>query len=259
MKWSLVTGNDFGRSIKWAKNWVNPMNEHIKKYNSMTKIVCVSDTHGYLPQTLPHGDILIHAGDWTHDAGKAAVVDFLDWFQSQPHAIKIFIAGNHDLITERAPSVFRDLYKAHAPDCIYLEDSSTNACGLTFWGSPVSPRFFNWAWNRDRGEEIRKHWDLIPANVDVLVTHGPPFGLCDLSNNWNPATGKKFDDHLGCKDLYEAVLKTKPMLHVFGHIHGSGGKQDKIIHDDGNKTLFVNAGLMDESYIPNHKPVEVYL
>lgn len=223
----------------------------------MTKLVCISDTHGCLPGNLPDGDILIHAGDWCAHSTFDEVREFLMWFERQPHKHRVFIAGNHDRITESHSMAFRGLREKYAPTCHYLQDSEVNCDGLTIWGSPVSPRFYNWAWNRDRGEDIRRHWDLIPTHIDVLITHGPPFGFLDLSNNWNEATGKKFDDHLGCRDLLDAMYRVKPLVHIFGHIHGSGGKQVEYIHDCGHRTRLVNASLMDEAYIPNHKPVVV--
>jgi Icc-related predicted phosphoesterase len=81
----------------------------------------------------------------------------------------------------------------------------------------------------------------------------------DLSNNRDHATGKKFTDHLGCLDLKEAVFVTKPLLHVFGHIHGSGGQQVNHIHADGEKTVLVNASIMDEAYQPIHKTITIEL
>tara|TARA_Y100000296_G_C5174834_1_gene259491 strand:- start:2061 stop:2591 length:531 start_codon:yes stop_codon:yes gene_type:complete len=57
----------------------------------------------------------------------------------------------------------------------YLNDSSITIDGIKFWGSPIQPWFHDWAFNRKRGNEIRKHWELIPTNTDVLLTHGPPF------------------------------------------------------------------------------------
>lgn len=44
--------------------------------------------------------------------------------------------------------------------------------GLKIWGSPIQHEFFNWAFNRKRGKEIKKHWDLIPSDTNILITHG---------------------------------------------------------------------------------------
>ena len=55
--------------------------------------------------------------------------------------------------------------------------------GIKIWGSPITPYFYGWAYNRNRGEEIKKHWDLIPDDIDILVTHGPAFGIMDKAGN----------------------------------------------------------------------------
>ncbi|CAD7956293.1 unnamed protein product [Amoebophrya sp. A120] len=70
------------------------------------RIVCVSDTHGRtakMPGTplLPEGDLLIHAGDISNKGKREEVFEFLDWFRSQPHRHKVWIAGNHDLTLDR--------------------------------------------------------------------------------------------------------------------------------------------------------------
>lgn len=225
----------------------------------MTKIICISDTHGYHSHCkVPAGDILIHAGDCTDDIGMAALREFLIWFEQQPCPEKILIAGNHDGAFEKWPDLARQMVKEYAPSVHYLQDSEVNIGGLTIWGSPYTPTFFDWYFMRDRGEKIRHHWDLIPDNVDVLVTHGPPFSQLDLSNHWNESTGRKWEDHLGCRDLWDAVQRVKPQLHVFGHIHGSGGRRT-YTHDDGWRTEMVNASQVDEAYIPNRKPIVVEL
>ena len=98
------------------------------------KIVFISDTHlkhGYLK--VPAGDLLIHAGDFSARGRVNEVATFLDWFSSQPHRHKVFIAGNHDFLAEEQPGLFRGMI----PDnLIYLEDSGTTINGLRIWGQP---------------------------------------------------------------------------------------------------------------------------
>ena len=50
--------------------------------------------------------------------------------------------------------------------------------------------------------KIRKHWDLIPDDTDVLITHEPPFGTLDKTH----ILGK----HMGCQYLLGALLRIKP-------------------------------------------------
>jgi len=226
----------------------------------MTKICCISDTHGF-HRGIPHiedCDILIHAGDWASGGTHVnELMAFLNWFNAQPATHKVLIAGNHDWIFEREPSVCRTVLSGY-PSVTYLEDSGCEIMGLKFWGSPWSKRFMNWAFNADPGEEILKHWNLIPNDTDVLVTHGPPFGYLDKSNNWNVSTGKKFDDCLGDRDLRDALYRVMPELHVFGHIHGSGGT-DTYWSDCGHKTTLVNASMVDEGYQTTRKPIYLEL
>jgi hypothetical protein len=96
---------------------------------------------------------------------------------------------------------------------IYLQDSEAVVEGVRFWGSPWQPEFHGWAFNLPRGEALAQKWALIPTGIDVLATHGPPYGIGD----W---TG---DSHQGCKELLAAVRRVRPLLHVFGHIHQDGG------------------------------------
>ncbi|MCK4490026.1 MAG: hypothetical protein KAU23_07180 [Anaerolineales bacterium] len=49
--------------------------------------------------------------------------------------------------------------------------------GTKFYGSPWQPWFYDWAFNLQRGPEIRSKWELIPEGIDILITHGPPYGI----------------------------------------------------------------------------------
>jgi Icc-related predicted phosphoesterase len=80
---------------------------------------------------------------------------------------------------------------------------------------------------------------MIPADTDVLITHGPPYGFLDSILN---------EQHAGCQDLLRKVLTLQPRVHVFGHIHESYG----MITRSG--TRFVNASLVNERYELMNKP-----
>jgi Icc-related predicted phosphoesterase len=212
----------------------------------MTRIVAISDTHGkHLGLQVPDGDVLIHCGDFCNHGTYKDAVKFIGWFQTIPHKHKIFIAGNHDLVFEQGS--YNDITTLTevmlSANTHYLNDSGVNLHGINFWGSPVQPRFFNWAFNRDRGPDIKKHWDKIPSNTDVLITHGPPYGILDEAPR---VTGF---DHVGCKDLLQSTLDIAPKLHLFGHIHFSGGKSFIA-----PKTTYINASLADENYAITQKP-----
>jgi Icc-related predicted phosphoesterase len=207
----------------------------------------ISDTHGsHYGVKVPEGDVLIHCGDVCSHGSMVDTLDFLRWFNTHPHPHKIFVAGNHDIIFEKDPGLIQTLLKQF-PDIHYLEDSGVTIDGLKFWGSPYTPRFFNWSFNADRGEDIKRHWDMIPEGTDVLITHGPPYNICDEA----PRVGMaRATEHVGCKDLLDATLRVAPKLHAFGHIHYSGGKSYI-----GPKTTFANVSLLNEGYVIEYPPM----
>jgi Icc-related predicted phosphoesterase len=192
-----------------------------------TRLVLLADSHGYhAGLSVPEGDILVHAGDLTGRGRLHELEDTNRWLLSLPHPFKIAIAGNHDFCFEEEPEAARRVLTA----AIYLQDEAVEVGGIRFWGSPWQPWFYDWAFNLKRGPALAHKWALIPDQVDVLVTHGPPAGILD----------KTFDGReVGCEDLLRRVEQVKPKLHVFGHIHEGRG----ALWRDG--TLFVNASVSE--------------
>jgi Icc-related predicted phosphoesterase len=206
------------------------------------RIVCISDTHGlHRRLSIPDGDILIHAGDFmVHGRSISEVDDFNEWLGELPHKHRIVIAGNHDLLFESRPAEAR----THLTNAIYLESSGTKVEGIRFWGCPVTPVLSQMAFAVERGAASRKYWDQIPAGTDVLVTHGPPFGTLDKDDIGGP--------HMGCQELTRAIIRIKPRLHVFGHVHGSYGREP-----GPNGTAMVNCALLNGTTL--NQPVAVEL
>ena len=202
------------------------------------KIVCIADTHNQLSKVdVPDGDVLIIAGDVT---GRGSVYETFLFYEDViklPHEHKILVAGNHDwLFTERD----NQYVKAIKNSLIYLEDSGCTIEGIKFWGSPWQPEFCNWAFNLPRGEALKAKWDLIPEDTDVLITHGPPFGILDKTNR---------EENVGCEELRKRVDAISPKFHVFGHIHNAYGTLGV------GKTIFINASICTESYEPINLPI----
>jgi predicted phosphodiesterase len=157
------------------------------------RIVCLSDTHDMHSQIeVPDGDLLLHAGDATMRGTLEQIEAFDWWLAARPHRHKVVIAGNHDWGFQRTPAKARSLIR-HAR---YLEDDEVTIGGLRIWGSPWQPWFHDWAFNLQRGTEIAAKWALIPDGIDVLITHGPPFGILDRTDN---------HEDVGCVDLLAAA------------------------------------------------------
>ena len=189
------------------------------------RIVCISDTHGRHDRlTLPPGDLLIHAGDFTRHGKLEEVDPFNDWLGRTSHLYrhKVVIAGNHDFCFQQHPAEAR----ARLTHATYLEDAAVVLDGIKVYGSPWQPFFGGWAFNLHRGEPLAAVWAKIPADTHILVTHGPPEGVLDR-NKWG--------DLCGCRDLLMRVYEVRPRLHVFGHIHEAAGR------DEVDGITFVNA------------------
>ena len=206
----------------------------------------ISDLHGCKP-ALHGGDLLIVAGDLTGADMLQEYHNFNDWLMKQNYPKKIIIAGNHDGFLQRE-KVSRRYFSVGC----YLQDSMEEYEGLKIWGSPWTPTFYNWHFMLDRGEAIKAKCDLIPDDIDILVTHCPPWGILDTN---------RYGEHCGCEELRKAVERVKPKLHVFGHIHHEGcGTTEEMWGPDLTKsTIFVNAAHMNEDYEPVNKPIRIQL
>lgn len=209
------------------------------------RIVCISDMHTYHHEvSVPDGDILICAGDFTRNGRPAQIEDFARWFGEQPHEHKLLIAGNHDLMFEDAPEIAMMALRSGSENIIYLQDSEVVIDGVKFYGAPWQPEFNAWAFNLDpNGQKVLDVWAQIPDDTEVLVTHGPPRGILD----------ECFGGELvGCEVLLKRIWKLEHLkLHVFGHIHESYGR----LGVDGIQ--FVNAACCDLSYAAVNPPVVV--
>jgi predicted phosphodiesterase len=216
---------------------------------------------------LPKGDVLIHAGDISNKGGEKDVTEFIHWFQNiEGFDTKIFIAGNHDFCFERVNQPHHKgdydwLHNLMAPenlsqsDITYLEDDFITieypefSRPIKIYGSPWQPEFYNWAFNLPRfGIELQEKWNMISEDTDVLITHGPPNEARDFVSNW-----RQGDANVGCELLRFRVEQIKPLLHVFGHIHGAYGAA--YIKD----ILYVNAATCNDRYVPSNKPIVVDL
>lgn len=212
------------------------------------KITCISDTHNQHlhipPDWLEGGDVLVHAGDVSGRGTLKEIEAFLEWFNEQPYTHKIFIAGNHDFWFEKTTGfVVNEMLQEKYPNVKYLNDSGVEIDGVKFWGSPVQPWFYDWAFNRV-GTDICEHWDMIPLDTDVLIVHGPMKGILDMTLRGVST---------GCPYLLEKSAEmTNLKLFVCGHIHEAYGKFE---FPDGG--VFVNASTLNFNYNVQNKPIVV--
>lgn len=199
------------------------------------KVVITSDTHGNYPD-MPHGDLMIHCGDFSDFGEERQLKKVNEWFGDMKGRFTngiVFIAGNHDRMFEDDPAKARAIFT----NGTYLQDSGVEINGWHIWGTPWTPMFFNWAF-MEPDEDLLKYWRLIPHDTDILVTHGPMYGILDRNLEGNPC---------GSKTLCIA----NPRFHFFGHIHEAYGQLTL------GKTTHVNAAHCTRRLNPINPPVEL--
>lgn len=232
------------------------------------KIVCLSDTHGLLPELdLDRIDLVLHAGDYTlHN--KHDIQGQLDYFENQfcPWVRRIasqtqfyYINGNHEVFAEKLNinTDYNDVTQKHC-----IDNSSVFLCdyNIKIYGNPYTPTFYNWAFNLpDMPDGLGKKFKYIPDSIDILVSHGPPHGVMDyvpgrlvLDRN----TGEVVEIpacNAGSHELAKAITRVKPRLVVCGHLHSNFG----VVKKEG--VTYVGCSLMDENYQSNRFPIIIDL
>jgi Icc-related predicted phosphoesterase len=198
-------------------------------------LVIMSDTHErHREVEVPAGDILIHAGDFScMSRSLAAFKDFNRWLGELPHAVKVVIPGNNDYTLEDPTSRYL------ITNAELLINKGTDAFGLHIWGSPTTP-LYGGAFGMSSEQDRVSLYSQVPPDTDILITHGPPFGILDWSE-WD-------DQHQGCKALRDAVGRVGPRIHIFGHIHDCYGTAK------AGGTLFVNAALLGPTGALERRP-----
>lgn len=227
-------------------------------------IDCISDLHGSYP-SLEGGDLLIVAGDLTANDTYNDWIVCDQWIRSQKYKYKkvVVIAGNHDsYLYDGFDNPFFLPFSDYEPDsrdqipfATYLCDSGTEFEGLKIWGSPWTLYFEGMypdccAFTLMTEEELAEKFALIPDDTDILITHSPPAGILDQ-------TERKY--RVGSKALRCELLRIKPQLHVFGHIHEAYGQDREEWGNADGATIYVNASHVNKNYKPVNKPIRVIL
>ena len=124
----------------------------------------------------------------------------------------------------------------------YLYNRAVTIEGITFYGSPHTPRFFDWAFMYDPPDS-KKIWEKIPHETNVLITHGPPYGVLDQCPNQQGVM-----ESVGCPELLAAVQNRPAIqLHLFGHIHEGYGS---IEHTCGRTSINASAIYQSQQRMP---------
>lgn len=202
------------------------------------KIVAFSDCHWLYKdiKDFPEADLCIFAGDWC-GSGESLfeTACFANWFGNLPYKYKVAIPGNHDIFCENNVAYTKTLFKENG--IILLIDEEINVEGLKMYGTSWCPFFNNWAFMKP-DKDLKPIFNQIPDNLDILITHTQPKGVCD-------------PEGYGSEELRKAVKKKKPVIHIFGHAHEGFGNINK------GDTTYYNVAVCSASDAEHHYTYEM--
>jgi len=219
----------------------NKKNIIFGKGENSIKIACVSDTHSLQNKIkIPECDLLISSGDLiNYNDGEKEMKSFSNWFESIKCNNKIIVPGNHDKYLEKNKSKFKQFF----PTSHYLEYNSLELKehNILIYGAPCTLRrnlfYFGNAYSLP-GDQMKKEWEKIPENTDILITHVPPYDVLDITYK---------NKHVGSKILRNEICnRIQPKIHIFGHNHDSHVFFVEGEFKNGNKCLFINACVLND-------------
>lgn len=198
------------------------------------KLLITSDTHGNLPSidSSKEYDVFCLVGDvcpnysahWIADADLQMnwMLDkFVPWLRTINAKRKLITFGNHDGVGLH-PEI-RSIFDA---DTQVLIDQSTTIDGVLFHGTPWTfcpPEYglYRWAYGKSYESELKLYFDQIPDNTQVLLSHGPPYGILDATLHTGPLGGI---NNIGSHELGKSIIRKNIPLTIFGHNHCGTGK-----------------------------------
>lgn len=231
------------------------------------RVLAIADLHGDLPQ-IDDCDLLLIAGDicsdyhqmskarhgtnrnQNQDKGEQRQRHWLDttfreWLDElRARGITVVATwGNHDFIGEHS-------FLVPELDWILLIDDEVTIHGLRIWSTPWTPNLRRWAFQLDdHANDIRV--SQIPEGLDILMTHGPPFGVLDFVA---PQFGSV---HVGDERLRYEMDRIRVPTMVCGHIHEERGVEKVMLKDTDDFTVVINVAHMDEKYEKTRGPVNI--
>lgn len=220
------------------------------------KVCAFSDMHGNLDFEIKPVDIVLIAGDVVplyiqhsnEDSITWLIEVFIPWCTKLPCEHVFLIAGNHDRIFERKPSLIKELFDKEEK-ITYLNCEFAEYNGITIYGTPLCHIFGNWAFMIPDEEQDEIYNKVINGGkkIDILLSHDAPYGVSDvlLQKDCPWATG----EHIGNKPLARFIERAQPRIVTKGHLHSTNRKVEYL----GDSKVF-SVSLLDENYRMVYKP-----
>ena len=217
------------------------------------RICAFSDMHGQYDFKVEPCDIVLICGDivplkiqkYTQESEEWIKTFFIPWCNNLPCDKVIFIAGNHDFYFERHPDRIKRILEGQ-DKIVYLDCETYEYKGKTIYGTPWCKPFYNWAFMEETTKSDERYKDV--QHMDILMTHDAPYGISDILLQkdcwWADGT------HIGNLALRNLLDRTKPSLHVFGHLHSCNHLRTM----NENTSVFC-VSLLDENYKMTYEPL----
>jgi Icc-related predicted phosphoesterase len=190
------------------------------------KILAISDLHGdvrlaRLACAELRPDLLLCCGDWG-DAGLVQEKAFAEFLELCP-VLTVF--GNHDSLELLASLNNQDGSPVLLAQGEVRVFNNLRVAGISgIWAkSHRLPHYVTDTDVREWSNQIARQ-----GPIDVLLTHGCPVGLADLT-----PTGR----HGGQRCFLDAFRTVAPQIHLCGHLHVA---QERVLKD-GRKVINVGA------------------
>lgn len=191
------------------------------------RLACASDGHWLIEKVkdFPEADVFIYAGDWSGVGNGNESYKFAYWVKGLPYRYKLVVPGNHERWVETYPAWMEDMLQESGAELLIDKESVID--GVKFYGTPWTPEFGRWAFMR-KYRQMTELLKNVPADTDVLITHGQPYEVCD--------PGK-----FGSRAIKDLLNRIQPKVHIFGHAHEGYG------YEKYNNTHCYNVSLCSPS------------
>ena len=226
-------------------------------------IIAISDLHGYLPTMTGEAEVMLIAGDISPldiQFNKPKMfnwleTEFKDWIDSLPVEKVFLIAGNHDAFFESMTDTKKyEFQKIFGGKLKYLENETTvyfdsNGISWTIFGAPYC-HIFGWGWPFMRSEEyMEEKFKDIPDNVDIIISHDPPYGVGEVDVILEDVRHGADELHRGNIPLSKRLSQIKYKYLFCGHIHSGAHSLTSF-----NGGSCINVSVKDEFYKPSYTP-----
>lgn len=227
------------------------------------RLVATSDTHFPVDVNfIPDGDVFVHAGDLMKTGYPDDFARQLKWLKQLPHAIKLYVPGNHDFHLQVYPGPALQQLRDVGVWVIGLPgnpnyETYTLPNGMRVLGLPFVKDLPRWSFNVnsvDEGmaPEIKSVLDRHSYSVfesktpEIFVSHSPPYYVLDEVNG----------EHRGCEEynhFMHEYMTRHPKHWIFGHIHEGYGTKEWM------GTKFYNVAMCNRAYEHVNPPMVIDL